>query len=472
MKKVISISISFFLIFQICQAKEVYFYTSTTSLVQNVKVKIYVGSEKLGDIREGQWVRIDIGDMTLCNLKFKSGTYITNKKLSINLTNRDVAFVKIDLNNQSWEVYEQDYRNAPTIVYNDYVDRTNQRILNKRVKNHPKTSWTEYSLKNHFDKSADEIEGVYENSFSTKTSYRIKVGVIKEDNIHKVIYLAGDNENIWSTGDMKGYLTETATPYLFRATWYTDKKGLSDNFLITFERGLFKLFSSEQSDELFIKLYPKEINSANEESILSGSGFAISSNGYIATNNHVINNAKSINVRGINGDFNKTYKATVILADRNNDLAIIKIDDYKFSNLKPIPYTINSEKSSVGENIFVFGYPLRATMGDEIKLTNGIISSKTGFQDDVTSYQISAPVQPGNSGGPLFDEQGNLIGIINAKHIGAENASYAIKSVYLLNLVNLLPNQPKLQTENSLTGKDLTTQVEIIKEFVYIIEVE
>jgi len=284
--------------------------------------------------------------------------------------------------------------------------------------------------------------------------------------------LAGDNENIWSTGDMKGYLTETATPYLFRATWYTDKKGLSDNFLITFERGLFKLFSSEQSDELFIKLYPKEINSANEESILSGSGFAISSNGYIATNNHVINNAKSINVRGINGDFNKTYKATVILADRNNDLAIIKIDDYKFSNLKPIPYTINSEKSSVGENIFVFGYPLRATMGDEIKLTNGIISSKTGFQDDVTSYQISAPVQPGNSGGPLFDEQGNLIGIINAKHIGAENASYAIKSVYLLNLVNLLPNQPKLQTENSLTGKDLTTQVEIIKEFVYIIEVE
>lgn len=66
-------------------------------------------------------------------------------------------------------------------------------------------------------------------------------------------------------------------------------------------------------------------------------------------------------------------------------------------------------------------------MGDEIKLTTGVISSKTGFQGDVSLYQISAPIQPGNSGGPLFDNKGNLIGIVNAKHKGAENVGYAIK---------------------------------------------
>lgn len=151
-------------------------------------------------------------------------------------------------------------------------------------------------------------------------------------------------------------------------------------------------------------------------------------------------------------------------------MAIIKIDDYSFTSLGTIPYIIKSSGSNVGENIFVLGYPLRATMGDEIKLTNGIISSKTGFQGDVTSYQISAPVQPGNSGGPLFDSQGNLIGIINAKHIGAENASYALKVSYLSNLIDLLEYPPTLQKVSTLGGKQLTQQVSLIKKFVYIIE--
>lgn len=111
-------------------------------------------------------------------------------------------------------------------------------------------------------------------------------------------------------------------------------------------------------------------------------------------------------------------------------------------------------------------------MGDEIKLTNGIVSSKTGFQGDITSYQISAPVQPGNSGGPLFDKQGNLIGIINSKHASAENVSYGVKSSYLTGLIELLPSPPRLQTINLLTGKSLTQQVELVKKFVYIIETE
>ena len=111
-------------------------------------------------------------------------------------------------------------------------------------------------------------------------------------------------------------------------------------------------------------------------------------------------------------------------------------------------------------------------MGDEIKLTNGIVSSRTGFQGDITSYQISAPVQPGNSGGPLFDGQGNLIGIVSAKHVGAENVSYAIKTSYLKNLFDIMPKPTNLQTVNSLKGKSLTQQVEMVKKFIYIIEVE
>ncbi len=221
----------------------------------------------------------------------------------------------------------------------------------------------------------------------------------------------------------------------------------------------------------WIKLAPK-VQDFTKTQPTSGTGFAISSNGIIVTNYHVIDGAKTIKVRGINSDFNKTYKAKVLVSDKNNDLALIQIDDYGFTSLGTIPYTIKTGLAGVGENIFVLGYPLRATMGDEIKLTNGIVSSRTGFQGDITAYQISAPVQPGNSGGPLFDSQGNLIGIINAKHGGAENASYAVKTSYLTNLIDLLPNPPKLQTLNSLTGKTLTQQVELVKKFVYIIETE
>ncbi len=111
------------------------------------------------------------------------------------------------------------------------------------------------------------------------------------------------------------------------------------------------------------------------------------------------------------------YSARVLASDKNNDIAVIQIDDPNFKTLGKIPYVLSDKPIDVGSSIFTLGYPLRSTMGDEIKLTNGIISSKSGFKGDITTYQISAPAQPGNSGGPLFDDNGNLVGIVNAKHV-------------------------------------------------------
>jgi len=343
------------------------------------------------------------------------------------------------------------------------------------------TSWNEYKLKEHWKTNgADEIEGIYENVAETQGSPKYKNALIRTSSGYSLIYLSGASSEIawrWSVGDIKAYLTPTATPYLFKTKWYMGDKTISENLYITFENGFMKIiWTNGRSEDLYIKLYPTINDNITQSSgaakPASGTGFAISSNGIIVTNFHVIDGAKTIKVRGINSDFNKTYKAKVLVSDKNNDLALIQIDDYSFNTLGTIPYTIKTGLAGVGENIFVLGYPLRATMGDEIKLTNGIVSSRTGFQGDITSYQISAPVQPGNSGGPLFDSQGNLIGIINAKHGGAENASYAVKTSYLTNLIDLLPSKPKLQTVNSLTGKTLTQQVELAKKFVYIIETE
>jgi len=178
-------------------------------------------------------------------------------------------------------------------------------------------------------------------------------------------------------------------------------------------------------------------------------------------------------IRGINGNYDKSFKASVVSSDKNNDLAVLKISPDSVKILGSIPFCINSKLSDIGESVYVLGYPLRATMGDEIKLTNGIISSKTGFQGDISCYQISAPVQPGNSGAPIFNTKGELIGIISGKHLDAENVSYAIKSSYLLSLIDVLPEkiESKISQEPTFQGYSLTKQAGIMKKFIYIVEV-
>lgn len=229
----------------------------------------------------------------------------------------------------------------------------------------------------------------------------------------------------------------------------------------------------------FIKTYPTpemytdnvviEKSEVDKKFEWAGTGFALK-NGYIATNFHVIDGAKSIMIKGVSGDFNKSYKASLIGVDKNNDLALLKIDDPTFCGFKNIPYSVLSTTSEVGENIFVLGYPLVSTMGDEIKLTIGVISSKTGFQGNVAQYQISAPIQPGNSGGPLFDNNGNVIGIVSAKHKEAENVGYAIKASYLKNLIESTVDTSIIPTNNTVSKLPLTGKIKSEKNFVFFIE--
>ncbi|MEZ7938527.1 MAG: trypsin-like peptidase domain-containing protein, partial [Schleiferiaceae bacterium] len=86
--------------------------------------------------------------------------------------------------------------------------------------------------------------------------------------------------------------------------------------------------------------------------------------------------------------------------------------------------------------MFVLGFPYALSLlGSEVKLTDGKISSQSGFQGYSKTYQISAPIQPGNSGGPLFNDDGDVIGVVSSKFTEGENVGYAIKSDYLLNLL-------------------------------------
>lgn len=205
----------------------------------------------------------------------------------------------------------------------------------------------------------------------------------------------------------------------------------------------------------------------------NGTGFVITKTGFIVTNYHVIENANDIEVDIIQNGIKKSYKAKVIQVDKQNDLAVIQINDSQFSSFLDIPYGTKLNISDVGSNIFTLGFPMALNvLGTEIKFTDGKISSKTGYQGDITTYQISVPVQPGNSGGPLFDYDGNLIGIVNAKIMAADNVSYAIKSNYLKNLVDVLSEPVQLPNNNLLLNKTLTEKIKVLSEFVVLIKVK
>lgn len=202
----------------------------------------------------------------------------------------------------------------------------------------------------------------------------------------------------------------------------------------------------------------------------SGSGFLISDKGYFVTNYHVIENAKEVWIDSkINGS-TKSSKAKVVVSDKNNDLAIIKVEG--MYNLPQPVYGFNPNTVDVGTTIFAMGYPLLGYMGDEVKITDGIISSKTGFQGDISLYQISAPIQPGNSGGALFDKLGNLVGITNAGIPDAQNVGYAIKASYLKNLIELLPERVVLNSDSRISSLTFTEQIKRLQEFIVIVKVK
>ena len=111
-------------------------------------------------------------------------------------------------------------------------------------------------------------------------------------------------------------------------------------------------------------------------------------------------------------------------------------------------------------------------MGKEVKLTNGIINSNSGFENDPRYYQFSAEIQPGNSGGPLFDSEGNVVGIVSSKHSKATNAGYALESKFLIDFIKL--NEPSILKHNVNSLKDLSliSKYKILKDYILLLEIE
>ncbi len=229
-------------------------------------------------------------------------------------------------------------------------------------------------------------------------------------------------------------------------------------------------------DESVIRDYIPSPQSGENGWASSGSGFFVNERGYIATNYHVVDGATTIEVAFIRDGETEKYPAAVVLSDKQNDLSIIKIEHSDFRPMPSIPYNFTINVKDTGSEVFTLGYPIADVMGEEVKFTDGKISSKTGIQGDITVYQISVPIQPGNSGGPLFDTYGNLVGItssgLNRDYFKSENVNYAIKSSYLKSLIDAMPQNITLQTKSDVAELPLTEMIKRFQPYMVYIKVK
>jgi S1-C subfamily serine protease len=212
----------------------------------------------------------------------------------------------------------------------------------------------------------------------------------------------------------------------------------------------------------------------------SGSGFFVTQAGLFVTNHHVVAGAALVGVRV--GE--KILPATVVRIDSSNDLAILQVMELdgegkeirgKFNAL-PVA---SAAGLRLGASVVTVGFPNPDMQGLEPKLTKGEVSSLAGIQDDPRHLQISVPIQPGNSGGPLVDVRGNVVGVVVSrladdvtfKATGSlpQNVNYAVKSFYLIALLEsvsgasdaLLPAATTTRTTEQL-GLGLTRAIGLV----------
>jgi S1-C subfamily serine protease len=183
-----------------------------------------------------------------------------------------------------------------------------------------------------------------------------------------------------------------------------------------------------------------QTESVGENPKVTGTGFFITRNGFLVTNHHVVKGCIKVCIQTAAG----LSDAQIVRVDEASDLALLKVA----GSFDALPI-VSSRATKLGAMVATVGFPNIGLQGFEPKLSKGDLSSLAGIQDDVKQFQISVPIQPGNSGGALVDERGNVVGIVTAQlnqeaalaNTGtlAQNVNYAVKSSYLLSFLEAVP---------------------------------
>jgi serine protease Do len=199
----------------------------------------------------------------------------------------------------------------------------------------------------------------------------------------------------------------------------------------------------------------------------AGTGFLISANGYMATSYHLVKEADSVYIEN---EKYGTLKAVVVYNNPLNDVSILRVEQDTIP-FKSLPFVLTKSEANLAEEVYTLGFPR-----EDVVFGEGSISALSGYKQNPNAYQVSVPVNPGNSGGPLLNNQGDLVGMISGFQTETSGAAFAIKSTVLIDLIkesslDTLSSPLILSRQNSLKNNSRIQQVKRWKDFVFMVRV-
>ena len=301
------------------------------------------------------------------------------------------------------------------------------------------------------------IEGIWnwsDNSYQVVIT-RNETGV--EPTYEYVGIVTRTNRPGWEAGQVKLLIDATAAGDVFTGRYFgVDQRPVGTSFILT-NPNLIEAAPPLGAyggplDTLLIRSYPRDsegnsfVSSPGFGSTRTGTCFAASPGGLLITSHHVVDGAVTIEVQLSDG---RTLPARVASASRSNDIALLQIDEELDSYL-----TLAAARSArAGDAVFTMGYPNSEFLGVQPKFTEGAISAMSGLHDEPSYLQMSVPIQPGNSGGPVVNERGEVVGVVAAtaavesfyQQTGSlpQNVNWAVKAEYAQLLFDP-PEQPNL----------------------------
>jgi serine protease Do len=220
-----------------------------------------------------------------------------------------------------------------------------------------------------------------------------------------------------------------------------------------------KIEKSQRNNEALINQKSNQGDITN--SPYGGTGFFINQKGYIATSYHIIKNKSLTGIIDYKGN---EHSAELVVYNIESDIAILKItDSIKIGN---IPYTFNVKKNKLADDVYSLGFPYGS-----LGYSRGYLSSKTGKNGDSSYVQVNMSANPGQSGSPVIDNAGNIVGIVSARQVAAEGMVFASKNKELASMIKRYNTGNKsniinLNTNSGLSGKDRSTAMEAIEPFI------